>query len=164
MAVGDHNGRPDLLVSAYFPQSGRGCLDANTLQFLLFNRDGRPVPWVVSNRMPESKGFPKAPAIFADPNHDGRPKLVVTDCSYSEPPRNGTNRRITGIYEAKDAAWSLMRPTSLTPYTAVVRRSFRFRPSLDLLLPSNPLRWSDLGNRMEPQGPPLVRVGSVLAP
>src|SRR5436305_1616501 len=46
----DGNGRPDLLLAAYFPQNGR-CVDGITLSFLLFDAHGRPVPWVVQTRM-----------------------------------------------------------------------------------------------------------------
>ena len=49
----------------------------------------------------------------------------MTECAYSEPSRLGEDRRITGIYEAKDATWSLVRPAHLDPYTALVRRKLR---------------------------------------
>ena len=138
----DRNTRPDLLIAAYFLQNRR-CIDEITLSFLLLNDHGQPVPWVIRTRMPESRRVPAIPALFADLNHAGPLQLVVTDCTYSEPPRFGEDRRITGIYEAKNATWSLAHPASIVPYTALVRLSYRFRPSHDQLLPTDPAHWSD---------------------
>ena len=157
----DRNSRPDLLIAAYFPQNGR-CIDEITLSFLLFNDHGQPVPWVIRTRMPEGRRFPAIPAVFADLNHDGSTELVVTDCTYSEPPRFGEDRRITGIYKAKDATWSLIHPADIAPYTALVRHSYRFRPNHDQLLPSDPAHWPDQGNTMDPHGPPPVQLAAVL--
>jgi hypothetical protein len=157
----DRNARPDLLVAAYFPQNGR-CIDEITLSFLLFDNRGQPVPWVIQTRMPESKQSPAVPAIFADLNHDGRTELVVTDCTYSESPRFGEDRRMTGIYEAKDARWSLVHPTDIAPYTTLVLSSHRFRPKSDQLLSSDPAHWLDRGNEIAPNGPPSVQVAAFL--
>lgn len=157
----DRNARPDLLVAAYFPQNGR-CIDEITLSFLLFNGHGQPVPWVIRTRMPESKRLPAIPAVFADLNHGGPLQLVVTDCTYSEPPRFGEDRRITGIYQAKDATWSQVHRADITPYIALVRRSYRFRPDHDQLLGTDPARWPDQGNMMDQHGPPPVQVTAVL--
>jgi len=151
----DRNGRPDLLLAAFFPPNGR-CIDSITLSFLLFNNHGQPVPWVIETRMPESKRFPAIPAIFADWNRDGGPRLVVTDCDYSKPPRFGEDRWITGIYEAKDASWSLAHPANIATYTALVRRSYRFRPSHDRLLPTDPTQWLDRGKKPNLVAPPLL--------
>lgn len=156
----DRNGRPDLLVAAFFPPNGR-CIDEITLSFLLFNDHGQPVPWVVRTRMPQNTRFPAIPAIF-DWNHGERPKLVVTDCTYSEPPRHGEDRRITGIYEAQDATWSLAHPADIVTYTALVRRSYRFRPNDDRLLQTDSTHWLDQGNKMDLHGPPPVQVAAVL--
>lgn len=157
----DRNARPDLLVAAYFPQNGR-CIDEITLSFLLFNGHGQPVPWVIRTRMPESKRLPAIPAVFADLNHGGSLQLVVTDCTYSEPPRFGEDRRITGIYQAKDATWSPVHRADITPYIALVRRSYRFRPDHDQLLGTDPARWPDQGNMMDQHGPPPVQGTAVL--
>lgn len=158
----DGNGRQDLLVAALFPKNGR-CVDEITLSFLLFDRQGRPVPWVIDTRMPESKGLPAIPALFADLEHGGRAELVVTDCSYSNPPRSGTDQRIAGIYVASEGRWSLARPGDLAPYTQLVRRSYRFRAGHDELLASDPARWADQGNAIDAHSAP-VRVDAVLAP
>ena len=44
----DHNGRKDLLIAAYQFPNGR-CIDLVDLTFLLFDRQGRPVPWRMGN-------------------------------------------------------------------------------------------------------------------
>jgi hypothetical protein len=157
----DRNGRQDLLIAAYTPQNGR-CVDGITLSFLLFNDHGQPVPWVVDSRMPEGTREPAIPAIFTNLGHDGRVQLVVTDCSYSNPPRFGEDRAITAIYVAENATWRLIRPANIADYVALVRNSFRFRPDHDELLATDPSRWRDLGNTLDPHVPPPVRLKSVL--
>ncbi len=108
----DRNGRQDLLIAAYSPQNGR-CVDEITLAFLLFDDDGQPVPWVIKNRTPAGNRTPATPAIFADPEHDGRMHLVVSTCSYSSPPRFGEDRSITGVYVAENATWRLAPPANI---------------------------------------------------
>jgi hypothetical protein len=154
----DYNSRQDLLIAAYFPTNGR-CVDEITLSFLLFNERGQPVPWVIHTRM-HGRKFPYVPAIFS--NHNHRAELVVTDCAYSSPPRLGEDRSITGVYEAKDATWSLIEPANMDPYTALVRQSHRFDPRFVRLLPSNPIDWLDQGNRPDPRKSPSVRLAAVL--
>ncbi len=159
----DHNSRPDLLIAAHSAGSGR-CIDGVTLSFLLFNSRGQPVPWAIQSRTPYSTEFPPIPAIFADLEHTGRPKLVVTDCAYSDPPRLGEDRSLIGIYEAKDAAWSPVRPVHLDAYAALVRQKHRFRPQLDQLLTVDPGSWTDEGNRQLPGGPVPVQLAAILKP
>jgi len=158
----DRDGRQDLLIAAYFPQNGR-CVDQITLSFLLFNDHGQPVPWVIQSRLPANKREPATPALFADFEHDGRMRLVVTDCSYSTPPRFGEDRSITGIYVAEQSSWKLVRPANIGDYVALVRRSYRFQPGHDELLPVDSQRWRDQGNSLDPHGPPPVQVKAVLA-
>jgi hypothetical protein len=158
----DRNGRQDLLIAAYSPQNGR-CVDEITLSFLLFNHHGQPVPWVIKSRMPAGNRTPATPAIFADLELDGQMHLVVTACSYSSPPRFGEDRSITGVYVAENATWRLVRPTNIVDYVALVRRSYRFRPSHDELLSPDPLRWLEQGNTMDRHGPPPAKVKAVLA-
>jgi hypothetical protein len=157
----DRNGRQDLLIAAYAPKNGR-CIDEITLSFLLFNDHGQPVPWVIRSRKPAGKREPVTPAIFADLEHEGRMHLIVTDCSYSSPPRVGEDRSITGIYVAENATWKLIRPANLADYVALVRRSHRFRPNDDELLATDPMRWPDKGNTMDLHGQPPVRLKAVL--
>jgi hypothetical protein len=145
----DGNSRPDLLIAAYFPQDGR-CIDSITLSFLLFDLHGQPAPWVIQTRMPSWRRFPSIPAIFTHTN--GRTQLVLTNCEYGDPTRLGEDRSITGIYEAKDAKWRLVRPTRLDSYVALVRQRHSIRPGVDRLLPTNPLDWLDEGNTFAPSG------------
>ncbi len=156
----DRNSRPDLLIAAYFPGNGR-CGDEITLSFLMFDRGGRPVPWVIQTRMPASQRFPPIPAVFTEMNHNGRTQLVATNCEFSDPAVDGDERSITGIYEAKDAKWRLVRPHRLDPYLALVRQMHKFRPDADRLLPINPADWLDEGNAFAPTTDP-VRVKAVL--
>jgi hypothetical protein len=155
----DHNSRSDLLVATYFPKNGR-CVDEITLQFLLFTNDGKPVPWVINSRMPHSNREPRIPAIFVNAGKDAPTKLVVTDCAYSEPPRVGEDRSVIGIYEARDATWSLYRPNNLGAYVALVRRSYHFGLNDQLLL-TDMTHWLDRGNRTRSGGPPTMQVTGV---
>jgi hypothetical protein len=157
----DHNSRADLLIAAYFPKNGR-CVDEVTLSFLLFNDRGQPVPWVIRTRAPYSHRSIHFPAIFADVNHSGRAKLIVTDCTYSDPPLVAEDRSITGIYEAADATWRLVRPARLEPYITLVRRNHRFRLGLDQLLTPNPADWPDQGNRLDSQASASVNLAAIL--
>lgn len=156
----DHNSRQDLLIAAYYPKNGR-CTIEVTLSFLLFNDHGQPVPWVIQTEAPSWS----VPAIFADLDHNGRAELVATVCTYSDPSdhsRFGADHRITGVYKAKNAAWSLVKPSNLAPYTSLVRQSHRFHRGFDLLLPSNPADWTDQGNRLDAPGSPPIEVVSVM--
>jgi hypothetical protein len=140
----DRNSRPDLLVAASFSGNGR-CSDEITLSFLMFDRGGRPVPWVIQTRMPPSQRYPPVPAIFAPMNQNGRTRLLVTNCEFSDPAVNGDERSITGIYEAKDATWRLVRPARLEPYLALVRQRHKVRLEQDRLLVPSPGGWLDQG-------------------
>ena len=156
----DHNGRPDLLVATYFPGNGH-CTDEITLQFLLFDHDGMPVPWVLNSRMPQSTQEPRIPAIFVNAGKDASTQLVVTDCAYSDPARGGEDRSLIGIYEARDATWSLYKPNNLGAYMALVRRSHYFQPNHDQLLPADTAQWLDRGNRTRVSGFAAVQVSGV---
>jgi len=153
----DHNLRPDLLIAAHFPGSGR-CANEVTLSFLLFNDHGEPVPWVMETYQPDGRTSPDLPALFGEVSPNRAAELVVTNCAYPGPPRNTTDWRITGIYEARNATWSLARPMSLGPYIDLVHRSYRFQPPFSRLLKTNPRDWLDQGNRLYPQERPPVRL------
>jgi hypothetical protein len=120
-----------------------------------------PVPWVINSRMPHTKREPRIPAIFVNEGKDAPTELVVTDCVYSEPPRFGEDRSIIGIYEARDAIWSLYRPNNLSAYVAVVRRSYRFQLNHDQLFPTDMTHWLDRGNRTSLGGLPTLQVTGV---
>jgi hypothetical protein len=161
----DHNGRPDLLVAAYFPGNGH-CANEVALSFLMFNDHGRPVPWVIRTQMPESKEFSSVPALFVDENHDGRAELVVAGCAFSTPPRTRTGEdwRITGIYEGRDARWALMKPGQMDPYAALLKATYRIQPQIDLLLPENPDNWLDRGNTLGTRKSAPMELAAVLKP
>lgn len=158
----DHNSRQDLLIAAFPSENGR-CTDGVTLSFLMFDDHGRPVPWVIETHALSSQ----LPAIFADFNHNRRAELVVTDCEYSDPSdtsRFGVDRHLTGIYEAKDAAWSIIQPAHLNSYTTLVRKSLHLRAPFDRLYPPNPAGWADQGNRIDPRQEPPVQLATLLTP
>ena len=109
----DANGRQDLLFVQYFPGNGR-CIDEVAAKVLLFDEGGRPVPWEI-----ETHGLDDFdPLTLLDEDGDGQAEIVTSDCSYSEPPRFGEDRRLTGIYEADHAHWRPVRPISASPYVA----------------------------------------------
>jgi len=108
--------------------------------------------------MPASTGQPTIPALFAD----GVSKLIVTECSYSAPPRSGEDRYIVGIYEAHDATWRLISTANLADYVELVRGNYRFRPERDRLLTPDPSQWQDRGNELDSHGPPPSRLDAVL--
>ncbi|HTW67504.1 MAG TPA: hypothetical protein VME17_22955 [Bryobacteraceae bacterium] len=139
----DLNSRPDLLIASEFPKVGR-CLDAVTLAFLLFDERGKPIPWLIQTLTPFQRGDATLPAVFSAAG-DGKLKLVATNCEYSAPPVLGEDRSITGIYEAKDAMWRLVRPERLDSYIALVQRKYRIRDVVRLL-PVTPAAWPDRGN------------------
>ena len=78
--------------------------------------------------------------------------------------RFGEDRKITGIYEAKDAAWSLIQPAHLDVYTTLVRQSMHLHPQFSRLLPAKPAEWPDQGNRMDPRQEPPLQLAAVLTP
>jgi len=63
--------------------------------------------------------------------------------------------------EAKDATWSIVRPTQLDAYTALVRRSYHFGLE-DQLVRVNATDWPDQGNRVPLPGPPAVELAGLV--
>jgi hypothetical protein len=151
----DANGRQDLMIAATFPANGR-CLSPVTITFLMFDSQGRPVPWTIDTFLLNIAGVGKMPAILRDINRNRRPELIATGCEYSNPPRAGEDRRIQGIYEAENAGWKLIRPKELQPYSDVVRASHRGR--FTEFLPAEPESWHDFGNStaVPPNGPVTI--------
>ncbi|HET8550443.1 MAG TPA: hypothetical protein VFL57_20675, partial [Bryobacteraceae bacterium] len=140
----DANGRKDLMIAAHMPGNGR-CIDLVDLAFLMFDGDGWPMPWMIETYLPKNGGPGKMPAILRDVNRDGRAELVVTDCSHADGERFGEDRGITGVYESRDARWSLIRPPDLNPYWAAVKANHS-QPGFVYFTRRHPARWSDLGN------------------
>ena len=105
---------------------------------------------IVETRVPAGKREPATLAIFPDREHDGRLRLIVTDRSYSSPPRFGEDRAITGVYVAENVTWRLICPANIVDCVALLRRSYRFRPNHDELPATDPIRWRDQGNTIDP--------------
>jgi hypothetical protein len=119
----DGNSRPDLMIARMFPQNGR-CVDGVILTFLMFDRVGRPVPFTIETHWRGNSAQGQVPALFvASPNHR-RLDLVTTGCEYSEGLGVGEDRRITGIFEAEDAHWRLIRPANLDTYQTILRSQY----------------------------------------
>ena len=98
----DRNGRQDLLIAAMFPGNGR-CIEEATIYTIMFDNLGRPVPWVADTN--SFTGYGYRPVAVVDLNHDGRGEMVTMSCEYSDPSTGfGEDRKISGIYEAKDRA------------------------------------------------------------
>jgi hypothetical protein len=129
----DNNGRQDLLISTFDIGNGR-CIDGATIYILMFDQFGRPVPWVAKSYSFEvyGRGTPtvgfnfdsgRPPLPIIDTNGNKRAEIITLDCEYCDPKFGvGEDRRITGIYEAKDARWVPMRKISVLPYLAVAKR------------------------------------------
>jgi hypothetical protein len=156
----DHNSHLDLLVASQASKVGH-CINDVTLSFLLFDRGGQPVPWVINTWTPLYRGFPPEPALFAELN--SRAEVVVTDCTWIQNPSGGQDTIISGIYRAQDTTWHLLHPDSLAPYATRVRRGYKIRRNVDRLLLPSPAEWTDQGNSFDPADRHLRQIASVLA-
>lgn len=155
----DHNSRSDLLVASQASQIGH-CINEPTLSFLLFDRGGQPVPWVITARTPAYRRFPPEPALFAESN--GKAELVATGCDWIQNTSGGEDTSVRGIYQAQDTTWHLVRPENLAPYATLVRRRYGLRRNVDRLLPASPDQWPDEGNSLHPGDKHLRQITSVL--
>ena len=138
----DRNGHQDLLISAYFPSNGR-CIDGTTIYTLMFDSSGRPVPWVEQSN--SFAGYKHPPVAVVDINGDGRAEMVTVSCEYSGPGTGlGEDRRISGVYEAKDARWRPVQNTSDGLYLQAAKRQLGSRSAgLERWLPTEPAHWPD---------------------
>ena len=131
----DRNGRADLLLASAFPRNGR-CVQGVDLYVLMFEANGRPVPWQVSSS--SMTGFREPPVPIVDTDKDGRAEIVTLDCEYTT---NDTAHRIGGIYAARDAVWHPVRSTPSPAHVAAVRWPLK-RSSIRLAQPK-PAAWPD---------------------
>jgi len=156
----DRNGRQDLLIAAYFPMNGR-CVDGTDIYTLMFDETGRPVPSVV--RSNSFTGFGHPPVALVKANSDGRAEMVTVGCEYSDPATGfGEDRRISGIYEAKDARWRPIRNASEGPYLAAAKRQLGRAPSGFMRwFPTDPAQWPDFLAGYDDR--PLTQMRSLLA-
>lgn len=146
---------PDLLIANYDPKVGR-CTLPVTLSFLLFDAHGRPVPWTIDTEAPSLD----LPAAFVDVNHDGRPKLVTTECAYYNSTGNdGAILRVTGIYAAKEAMWSGLIPEKMDAYRTLASQIY----SMSKADVGAPLKtdWMGSGNQMKSLAEP-VEIAAIL--
>lgn len=92
----DHNGRTDLIVATFDPNSGGKDV---TLTILMIDDQGRPVPW-------QSRGYfdvdNKGVRELLDLNGDGSAELLVLQIEGDK--FNGT-RSLISLYKAKNAYW-----------------------------------------------------------
>lgn len=108
----DANGRQDLLFLQWSMRNGR-CIDEMYVTTFLFDEDGRPIPWKVETH---GMGDNDELITLLDQNGDGKAELATSGCRYSDEPRHGEDRRLTGIYGAGDARWRPQQPLSISPY------------------------------------------------
>ena len=135
----DHDGQQDLLIRSFFPVNGR-CVDKGEITVLMFDEDGRPVPWRVTGQLPRAPMLP----VVLDLNLDLKAEFVVISCEHSSaryPSINGEDRRISGVYEAQHARMVLMRNAVLAPYLRTAKRMSGSR--YVTWLPADPGAWPD---------------------
>jgi len=140
----DANGRQDLLIGMHFPGLGR-CVDGAELVVLLFESNGRPVPWQLSTQVPAGGKFPYVPAIVLDADGNGRAEIVTTSCEYADGSRRfGEDRRVTGVYQALEARWMPLQQAVLASYVSAAKTSHRVGgQGWVRWLPARPRQWED---------------------
>lgn len=128
---------------------------------LLFEADGRPVPWMSPTMVPDGNKFPFRPAILLDANGDRRAEIVTTNCEYTDGPgRFGEDRRITGVYEARDARWLALRGTVLEPYRKAAAASHALGgPGFVKWQPTKASDWPD---QMSGRGRATLKLNHIL--
>ncbi len=116
----DANGQPDLLIGSSFPGNGT-CVNHAFIALLLFDPQGRPIPWMLETEVPSVETRPPfVPILVVDANRDGLAEFVTTRC------RPGA---ITGVYEARASNLTLV-----TKHLAAYRQSAGG-------LPAYPAQW-----------------------
>jgi hypothetical protein len=128
----DHDGQQDLLIRSFFPVNGH-CLDRGEITVVLFDEDGRPVPWHVTGQLPRTPMLP----VVLDLNLDLRAEFVVISCERSG---DGEDRGISGVYEAQHAHMVPIHAV-LAPYLRIAKRMSGSR--FVTWLPVNPDEWPD---------------------
>lgn len=140
----DADGQQDLLIASHFPGCGR-CIDGAELVVLLFEQNGRPMPWHQRTRVPEGRKFPFVPAIVMDLDGNGRAEIVTTSCEYADGPgRFSEDRSVTGVYQAQDARWLPLREAEMAQYVRAAKASHPSpKPGFIRWLPATPQAWDD---------------------
>jgi hypothetical protein len=157
----DHNGHQDLLISAMFPKNGR-CTDGTTLYILMFDQMGKPVPWVMPSHTFDGYGHP--PLGVVEASGDGRAEIVTVSCEYSDQLTTGVleDRRISGIYEARDAHWLPIGNAVKSRYRSLINPPGRQAAAIAQWLPTDPTKWLDFQAGYDDR--PLTRLQSIIEP
>lgn len=148
----DHDGQQDLLIRSFFPVNGR-CLDRGEITVVMFDEEGRPVPWHVTSQLPRAAVLP----VVLDLNRDLKAEFVVIICEHSG---DGEERGISGVYEAQHAHMVPIRNTVLAPYLRTARRMGGSR--FVTWLPVNPDEWPDQLSGFDSMA--SLRIESLLKP
>ena len=142
--ISTYNGQADLLIAVVNGGNGH-CVNNVELIALLFDAEGRPVPWIVNTSMPSpGRHPPHRPAILLDVNKDGRAEIVTTQCGPWD--ADSLDYQVTGVYEAHDTRWVPMRDTPLKPYVQAAHAAHRatpYPPGYIHWLPVEPKNWVD---------------------
>lgn len=154
----DANSRQDLMIDAVSPGNGK-CISEVTVTFLMFDFQGRPVPWTIKTFRTKAADVGKMPALL-ELGRNRRAQFIATGCEYSVP-GFGEDRYITGIYTTRDARWKLVRPPDLKPYTDEMRRSYSNQ--FVHFVAAQPADWKDHGNSTTAYNTP-VTITQVLRP
>ncbi len=141
----DGNGRQDLLIGEPSSKSGRCAVPADMI-VLLFDDQGRPVPWNMATNLPNADKPPHVPVLILDANRNGRAEFVMTDCEYADTAEHwGVDMRITGVYEARAGRMVPVKGAGLAPYEVAARAAYRTKdPEFVGWLSTNPDQWPDL--------------------
>lgn len=130
----DQNGKDDLIFLFYTGQDG--CSPPNKLLVIMFEKNGRPMPWLVDGYFEIDRFGIKD---FLDLNANGRAELVrqSLDKGYW----------ITSFYESKNCRWSLLK--KLDSYDLPMYTKFTKKPNQNLAAKPKDKRMpfeADLGN------------------
>jgi hypothetical protein len=128
----DKNGRRDLLIVMPLMGNGR-CMPANQLLFLLYDKDGLPVPWLTKSTSLEDDKIPSGDVVIVDADRDGRAEVVLSDCGYGSPledaERNIWLHRSALIYEAVSQTWQPQTLPEAERVWRTVRQRSGFQPN-----------------------------------
>jgi hypothetical protein len=116
----DADGQRDLLIANLFPGVG-SCVNGTQLLVLLFDSNGRPMPWTLGTYLPErrsdgseSSSFPYVPVVLVDANRDNHAEFVTTSCARDF--STGGFTGIAGAYEARAGRLETVKQPDLALY------------------------------------------------
>ncbi len=99
----DADGHKDFLIGQMFPGNGV-CVNPVRLTLLLFDANGRPVPWIGQTQLPDNPSgkeltFPYLPVRVTDTDKDGRAEFVLEDCARDN--RQREKKWVSAVHKAK---------------------------------------------------------------